>query len=176
MKLLWGCFILFVVGLFSCASSEQVPDIDVSELPRPKFEQLRPRSLELEVENIRRVNVEAGNEKEVSAEVARVLKQIFSESGIVVGPSPNRLKMLIRSCPDSEKGFECVRLESELRTKSKEFHVISSWEHAYVDQFGRNAYAYGEISPSYQGAIKLFLERLDEKLGGAKTRDEDRRD
>ncbi len=155
---------VFAILLSGCATTkpEVVPALDPSDLPPLELASMKPRVLEVSIENTRKVNREAKNTAEVEKAVLAALSDAVHRGNLKQGKSRNRLHVRIVECEGVQEGAECVMLVGKLQTATLVVSISASGTHG-LTRPGSSQMAFGEVSGAYQVALKTLIEGIDGK-------------
>lgn len=157
--------IVVLAQFFGCAKAHKVPRIDVEHLPRVAFKGVEPRSVAIDVQNLRAAVESAGNAGAVEGAIRGAIKRVLEDSAIVVdASSPNLFLVRISDYEKAKKeDGECVELRGSLQLKSGTALRSESYS-CQTNGALANIQLGGDLDKAYEGAIRGLLKATDKKL------------
>lgn len=160
-----GVAMLAAVMMSACASHpEQVPDYKPMTYQEFPFKDLKPRALEIRVENLRAINKTANNSLQVEQAVAEAFVNAFEKCGVsVVSRSQNKLTITLEDCKDAPEGAACVQMNAKFRSPRVAIEVGGFARNGYTRE-GRAWQSFGDISEAYRTSTGLIMEGLNQQF------------
>lgn len=159
--------LLAAAGIFfgGCASvgPKEVPIIKSEEVPAIELKSIKPKVVQLVVEDSRKINQDAGNSKAVEARVFAVLSEALAKSGISVDQSAKtHLHLEIADYNPGQDQGECVQFELTCRMKA----IITAQSFACY-QLKNAIFGFsmgGDISKAYQNGLNILVTGFNEQV------------
>jgi hypothetical protein len=158
---------LMLTVLSACATSQQlevIPNVDGDTLPTFNSQKINPKSIMIEVTNLREVNQKAGNSAQVAAKVSDAMTQVVQKSGLSIGKSTNLLRVELQDCPpmkntagEEVKNSVCLKVKLTLLAGKLRYEGSATAENYAWTQTGN-------VNDAYKSALTTVIEGMNRKI------------